>query len=60
MVNAKIESYLIAAMALIPTGVGMLTAAQDTETRIIGLGMVGFGIVAVYLRGQQKDQVAAQ
>lgn len=57
MVDAKIEGYLVAAMALIPAGVGMITAAPDTGTRLIGLGMVALGIVAVYLRGLQKDKV---
>lgn len=57
--DSKVEGYLVAAMALIPTGIGMVTAAQNLETRLMGLGLVGAGLVAVYLRGQQKDNSMA-
>ena len=58
--DTRTEGYLIAAMALIPTGVGILTSATDTTTRLIGLGVVTLGIIAVVLRGQQKDTIAGK
>ncbi len=55
--DAKTEGYLIAGMALIPTGIGMITAAPDLENKIVGLVLVGMGLVCVYLRGKQKDKI---
>ena len=55
--DAKTEGYLVAAMALIPTGVGMVTAASDVTNKAIGLALVGFGMVAIYLRSKQKDNI---
>ncbi len=55
--DKKIEGYLIAGMALIPTGIGMITAATTLENKIIGLAVTVLGIVCVILRGQEKDKV---
>ncbi len=55
--DAKTEGYLVAAIALIPTGTAMLMTATEFKGQIIGLGVTALGLLAVYLRGQQKDIV---
>lgn len=55
--DAKTEGYLVAAIALIPLGMEMLQA-PDLQSKVVGIIMVGIGLLAVFLRGNQKDAVA--
>lgn len=56
--DLKTEGYLVAAIGLIPTGISILTTATDIKAQLMGLGITALGLLAVYLRGQQKDTVA--
>ncbi len=55
--DAKTEGYLVAAIALLPMGMSMLQA-PDIESKVIGIVMVALGLLAIFLRGNQKDAVA--
>ena len=55
--DTKVEGYLVAAMALIPTGIGVIVSNIDIQAKVLGVVLVGLGLVAVYLRGLQKDKV---
>jgi hypothetical protein len=59
MVDARTEGALAAAIVLIPLGIGMVQTGTDVGSKAIGAVLIVAGLVAIYLRGLQKDAVAS-